>query len=256
MYPHNTISVRGFTLMVQMYLVGSGQRSGVQMEPFVVTSLEDQCLVALMFFTMMTCMPELDLLCMDLIATIHMAIQEVSYWMLLVVHWFYHILWPTTTDSLLQPLALMVMLGWLAEQGMTLKGELRCVQMANGAQCVTTAGAMLMLRWSAGNSTSQQLVCNTIQVAWGNFYHETLGLAVFYGGTYGQGIGPINLDDVACSGSEASLSCTYDSNTADCTHAQDAGVRCHSCKSLCLECTFSIISPTANPPWPPNDNIW
>ena len=79
-------------------------------------------------------------------------------------------------------------------------------------------------------------------------FYETQGLAVFYGGTYGQGIGPINLDDVACSGAEASLLfCTYDSNTADCTHAQDAGVRCHSCKSLCLECTFSITSPPANP---------
>jgi hypothetical protein len=74
------------------------------------------------------------------------------------------------------------------------------------------------------------------------------GLAVFHGGMYGQGVGPINLDDVACSGSEASLlSCTYDSHTADCTHAQDAGVRCHSCKSLCSQCTFSITSPPAHP---------
>ena len=46
----------------------------------------------------------------------------------------------------LQPLALMVMRGLLAEQGMILKGELRCVQMVNGALCVMTAGAMLMLK--------------------------------------------------------------------------------------------------------------
>jgi hypothetical protein len=77
------------------------------------------------------------------------------------------------------------------------------------------------------------------------------GLAVFHGGMYGQGVGPINLDDVACSGSETSLlSCAYDSNTADCTHAEDAGVRCHSCKSLYMLTMHILyyISPSSPPP--------
>ena len=37
----------------------------------------------------------------------------------------------------------------------------------------------------------------------------------------------IALDDVACTVSESRLiDCPYDSNTADCTHSQDAGVQC------------------------------
>ena len=57
------------------------------------------------------------------------------------------------------------------------------------------------------------------------------GIMASGGATYGQGSGPILLDDVGCTGTETSiLNCPYDSNTADCTHAKDAGVRCHSCK--------------------------
>ena len=44
---------------------------------------------------------------------------------------------------------------------------------------------------------------------------------------FGQGTGPIFLDNVACTGEEDTLvSCTYDANTADCFHSDDAGVTC------------------------------
>lgn len=44
---------------------------------------------------------------------------------------------------------------------------------------------------------------------------------------FGAGTGPILLDDVRCSGFEDFLvNCSYDSNTADCLHFEDAGVRC------------------------------
>ena len=44
---------------------------------------------------------------------------------------------------------------------------------------------------------------------------------------YLAGSGPIYLDNVGCSGSELTLAqCDYDSNTADCNHNEDAGVRC------------------------------
>lgn len=73
------------------------------------------------------------------------------------------------------------------------------------------------------------------------------GIASYGGGQYGQGIGPINLVNVACRGTETSLfSCTYDRNTAGCTHAEDAGVRCHSRKCvfvLSLQ-IFCAIPPT------------
>ena len=46
---------------------------------------------------------------------------------------------------------------------------------------------------------------------------------------YGQGSGPILLDDVACTGTENALvNCTYDSSTSDCSHYEDAGVLCQS----------------------------
>ena len=45
--------------------------------------------------------------------------------------------------------------------------------------------------------------------------------------TFGAGLGPIHLDDVFCVGFEDNLvDCQYDSNTADCLHFEDAGVRC------------------------------
>ena len=44
---------------------------------------------------------------------------------------------------------------------------------------------------------------------------------------YGQGSGPIHLDDVACAGTETNvLLCRYDSISSDCGHNEDAGVQC------------------------------
>ena len=61
-----------------------------------------------------------------------------------------------------------------------------------------------------------------------------IGITAYGTAQYGQGSGPILLDDVACSGTEMSLqSCSYDSDSGDCSHAEDAGVRCHTCEQLC-----------------------
>ena len=50
---------------------------------------------------------------------------------------------------------------------------------------------------------------------------------------YGQGTGPILLDDVACVGTETNiLSCPYDRNTGDCTHREDVGVQCVTDRKL------------------------
>lgn len=58
---------------------------------------------------------------------------------------------------------------------------------------------------------------------------------VYYNAAFGQGNLPILLDDVSCSGSESTLtSCSYDSNTADCSHADDAGVKCQHGNILSL----------------------
>ena len=52
---------------------------------------------------------------------------------------------------------------------------------------------------------------------------------------FGAGSGPIYLDDVGCNGSETALvNCSYDSVTTDCSHFEDAGVRCSvTRKSVC-----------------------
>ena len=51
--------------------------------------------------------------------------------------------------------------------------------------------------------------------------------AVYASAAFGQGNLPILLDDVSCNGSESTLtSCAYNSSTADCSHAEDAGVKC------------------------------
>jgi len=53
---------------------------------------------------------------------------------------------------------------------------------------------------------------------------------------FGQAALPILLDDLACSGSELQLIyCSYDSITTDCSHSEDAGVRCQHGKT-CIEC--------------------
>jgi deleted-in-malignant-brain-tumors protein 1 len=47
------------------------------------------------------------------------------------------------------------------------------------------------------------------------------------GGIFGEGLGPILLDDLACTGEEESLlDCAFHSGTHTCDHSEDAGVRC------------------------------
>ena len=48
-----------------------------------------------------------------------------------------------------------------------------------------------------------------------------------YGGAhFGEGIGPIQLDNVDCTGSEVSLLQCGSSTVHDCSHSEDAGVLC------------------------------
>lgn len=45
-------------------------------------------------------------------------------------------------------------------------------------------------------------------------------------GFFGQGFGPIHLDDVQCIGTESSLTLCSFSDMDNCNHYEDAGVRC------------------------------
>ena len=52
------------------------------------------------------------------------------------------------------------------------------------------------------------------------------GMAAYSSAQFGEGSGPIFMDNVACSGSESRLlDCSYDNITDD-THLEDAGVQC------------------------------
>ena len=63
----------------------------------------------------------------------------------------------------------------------------------------------------------------------GNVCLLYVGAIAYSGAFFGAGTGPIHLDDVRCTGSEAALiNCTYDPSTVDCSHREDAGVQCRS----------------------------
>ena len=72
------------------------------------------------------------------------------------------------------------------------------------------------------------------------------GAVAFGSSFFGQGSGPINLDDVQCTGSEAGLlDCTYNP-THNCIHFEDAGVRCGnaSCTTGSIRLVNGFTDPT------------
>ena len=55
------------------------------------------------------------------------------------------------------------------------------------------------------------------------------GSIAFQRARFGQGTGPILLDDLRCVGTEQTLlDCRLDLRTGDCSHSEDAGVRCRA----------------------------
>ena len=63
--------------------------------------------------------------------------------------------------------------------------------------------------------------------------YELLDATAYSNARFGQGAGLIHLDNVACVGMEPNItSCTYDADTSDCLHTEDASVSCVTdCKS-------------------------
>lgn len=69
---------------------------------------------------------------------------------------------------------------------------------------------------------------------WWSFTSNT-DPVIYTSAAFGQGTLPILLDDVYCNGYELQLiSCAYDSNTADCSHQEDAGVKCSQGMYICI----------------------
>ena len=69
------------------------------------------------------------------------------------------------------------------------------------------------------------------------------GALAFSNAHFGQGSGPIFMDSVACGSSDTVLlACSYDPNTSEDSHAEDAGVRCGGeCFSTFHTCTLGNV---------------
>ena len=61
---------------------------------------------------------------------------------------------------------------------------------------------------------------------------STMGAVALGSATFGQGTGPIVLDDVGCTGTENRLVQCAAITQHNCAHSEDAGVRCQECKPL------------------------
>ena len=82
---------------------------------------------------------------------------------------------------------------------------------------------------------------NDAQVVCRQLGYSTSNATAFNNAYFGQGTGPIHLDDLSCV--ESSLfSCTY-SSTHNCVHSEDAGVSCSSSSSTTSSdsSTFGVI---------------
>ncbi len=114
----------------------------------------------------------------------------------------------------------------------------------NGAQSVTIAG-MIMMLWSSVDS-SDILVRKEMHIGCTCSYMGTLSLLNEYsaGGaarltaTFGQGVDPIWLDDVGCTGTELALSSCPNSGFGvhNCVHLEDAGVVCEEVVGRSISC--------------------
>ena len=79
--------------------------------------------------------------------------------------------------------------------------------------------------------------------------HTLAGAAHFSSAYFGQGSGPIFMDNVECGNDDTVLlACSYDPNTSEDSHGEDAGIRCkgecfiaiHTCTGCISNVSFVI----------------
>ena len=117
---------------------------------------------------------------------------------------------------------------WLME--LPLQEEWKYVSVVSGEQCVTTFGIMMMLELSAGNLDMWMNVSSVQKIAlvFTNIFH--IVATAFSNARFGQGEGPIHLDNIQCTGEEESLlDCRHRGiESHSCGHYEDASVICYN----------------------------
>lgn len=67
------------------------------------------------------------------------------------------------------------------------------------------------------------------------YYGSIADAMAFSNARFGPGTGPINLDDVRCTGTETNITdCPYDQDSSDCVHMEDASVICSTDCEICM----------------------
>ena len=114
------------------------------------------------------------------------------------------------------------------------KVEWKSVSMKHGAPSVTIDGLSMMPMLFASNWDTSNLVMLTLHNVIIIVVHLSsdllfIGSVAYSNARFGQGTGPIALNNLGCTGGEASvLDCPSDGlfNVGSCTHADDVGVEC------------------------------
>ena len=113
----------------------------------------------------------------------------------------------------------------------------------SGVLSVMTPGMIPTPLWFAGSWDSPKQVCKNAAVnncastaLHNNNYIHCIGAQAVSFAAYGQGTGPILLDDVACTGTETRLiECRASPITVhNCVHFEDASVRCQAPPSMSI----------------------
>ena len=73
-----------------------------------------------------------------------------------------------------------------------------------------------------------------------------LGAVSYTNAHFGQGTGPIQIDNVGCDGPESVLVQCYHLTIDDCVHAEDAGVRCGPPGNMIKNVLMSIYCRISN----------
>ena len=132
---------------------------------------------------------------------------------------------------------------WLGDH-QNWRDEWKCVRLGDGVQFVMISGMAMMQEWSANSLDTPMEVEEIIT---DSSKHQLLHFCVFcsigaqaYNFAYfGEGSGPINLDNVQCTGNETLLVDCPHVTAHNCFHFEDAGVVCAN--SSCTDRSIRLI---------------